>query len=52
MKKLAIVFAAAAAFVLLAAPLSQATAQKKKLWEGWVEEVKKAHDNVVARAKK
>lgn len=52
MKKLAIAFAAAAALVIIAAPLSQANANNKKLWQGWVEEVQKAVSGAKAPAKK
>jgi hypothetical protein len=46
MKKLAFVFAAAALLVLVAGPITQASAQNKKLWEGWIEELQKARSNV------
>jgi hypothetical protein len=53
MKKLAIAFAAAAALVIVAAPLSQAVAKNKTLWQGWVEEVQKAAQGAkAAHAKK
>jgi cytochrome c oxidase assembly factor CtaG len=46
MKKLAIAFAAAAALTVAAAPLTDALAANKKLWEGWVEEMKKAAEGM------
>ncbi len=51
MKKLALAFAAAFALVVMAAPLSQAVAQKK-LWEGWLEDVRKLQADIAAKAKK
>jgi hypothetical protein len=47
MKKLAIVLAAAAVLFVAAAP--SADAANKKLWEGWMEDMKKAREAVVAR---
>lgn len=52
MKKLAIAFAAAAALVLVAAPLTQAVAKDKKLWEGFMEEMQKAASGTTAAKKK
>lgn len=49
MKKFAIVFAAIAALFLAAAPLTSAVAANKKLSEGFMEEMKKAHEGVMAR---
>ena len=48
MRKLAIAFAAAAVLVLVAAPVSHAAG--KKLWEGWIEEMQKAHAGIMAKA--
>ncbi|MCC6946723.1 MAG: hypothetical protein IT539_03065 [Bradyrhizobiaceae bacterium] len=42
MRKLALVFAVAVTFGIVATPFVQAVAADKKLWEGWIEEVKKA----------
>lgn len=52
MKKLALAFAAAAALVIVAAPLTQATAANKKLWEGWWDDVKKVQADIAAKSKK
>lgn len=51
MKKLALAFVAAFALVAAAAPLSQAYAQKK-LWEGWMEDVKKLQADIAGKMKK
>jgi hypothetical protein len=51
MKKLAIAFAAAAALVLVAAPLTQAVAKDKKLWEGFMEEMQKLSGATAAKKK-
>jgi hypothetical protein len=47
MKKLAFAFAVGALLVLVAGPVTNANAQNKKLWEGWIEELQKARGNVV-----
>jgi hypothetical protein len=52
MKKLAIVLAAAAALTLTAAPLTSAVAADKKLWEGWMEDVKKLQSDIAAKLTK
>ena len=44
MKKLAIVLAAAAVLFVAAAP--SADAADKKLWEGWMEDVKKLQSDI------
>ena len=48
MKKLAIVLAATAALVLAAAPLTSAVAATKKLWEGWMDDVKTLQADIAA----
>lgn len=52
MRKLALVFAVAVTFGIVAAPFTQAVAANKKLWEGWMEEVQKAMAGTPAAAKK
>jgi hypothetical protein len=52
MKKLAIAFAAAAAFVLFAAPMTQAVAKDKTLWSGLMEELQKAASGTTMAKKK
>lgn len=52
MKRLAIVFAAAAALMLAAAPLTSAVAADKKLWEGWMQDVKKLQSDISAKLTK
>jgi hypothetical protein len=46
MKKLGIAFAAAAALILAAAPLTSAFAANKTLWGGWMEDVKKLQSDI------
>jgi hypothetical protein len=52
MRKLALVFAAAAALAIVAGPLTQAVAADKKLWEGWIEELQKAAQGTSMAGKK
>jgi hypothetical protein len=49
MNKLAIVLAAIAALFLAAAPLTSAVAADKKLWEGFMDEMKKAREGAMAK---
>jgi hypothetical protein len=46
MKKFAILLAATAVLFVAAAPLTNAVAKDKKLWEGWMEDVKKVHSDI------
>jgi hypothetical protein len=49
MNKLAIVLAAIAALFLAAAPLSSAVAADKTLWQGLMDEMKKAREGAMAK---